>query len=65
MRCSRVAASKLKPVPKEEKLNIFFSHMARLAILAIYGHIAIGPYMTNMAMWGVPEKGYQNATQQC
>ena len=32
--------------------------------LAIYGHLAIGPYATNMRKWGIPEKNYKNVVQQ-
>ena len=30
-----------------------------------YGHMAIGPYTTNMGKWGIPEKSYKNVAQQC
>ena len=31
----------------------------------IYGHMAIGPYATNMGKWGIPGKSYKNVAQQC
>ena len=39
--------------------------MAKMAKMAIYGHLAIGPRATNMAKWGIPEKSYKNVAQQC
>ena len=33
--------------------------------MAIYGHMAIGPYATNMGKWGIPGKSYKNVAQQC
>ena len=38
--------------------------MAILAILAIFGHLAIGPCATNSGKWGIPEKSYKNVAQQ-
>ena len=35
------------------------------AIMAIYGHMAIGPYATNMGKWGIPGKSNKNVAQQC
>ena len=31
-----------------------------MAHMAIYGHMAIGPYATNMGKWGIPGKSYKN-----
>ena len=31
----------------------------------IFGHMAIGPYATNMGKWGIPGKSYKNVAQQC
>ena len=36
-----------------------------MAKMAIYGHLAIGPYGTNMGKWGIPEKSHANVAQQC
>ena len=33
------------------------------AKMAIYGHLAIGPYATNMGKWGIPEKSITNVAQ--
>ena len=34
--------------------------------MAIYfGHMAIGPYATNMGKWGIPGQSYKNVAQQC
>ena len=35
-----------------------------MAKMAIYGHLAIEPYVTNMGKWGIPEKSYENVAQQ-
>ena len=32
--------------------------------LAIYGHLAFGPWPTNNGKWGIPEKSYKNVAQQ-
>ena len=37
----------------------------KMPFMAIYGHLAIGPYVTNMGKWGIPEKSYKNVAQQC
>ena len=53
---------------------LYLSHMVRwsdghkwpyMAIMAIYGHLAIGPCATNVSKWGIPEKSYQNVAEQC
>ena len=36
-----------------------------MAKMAIYGHLAIGPYATNLVKWGIPEKNFKNVAQQC
>ena len=36
-----------------------------MAIMAIYGHLAIGPCATKIGKWGIPEKSYKNVAQQC
>ena len=36
-----------------------------MAKMAIYGHLAIGPYATNMGKWVIPEMNYKNVAQQC
>ena len=36
----------------------------QMAILAIFGHLAIGPCATNSGKWGIPEKSYKNVAQQ-
>ena len=33
--------------------------------MAIYGHMAIEPYATNMGKQGIPEKNSKNVAQQC
>ena len=35
-----------------------------MAKMAIYGHLAIGPWVTNSGKWGIPEKSYKNVAQQ-
>jgi hypothetical protein len=35
-----------------------------MAKMAIYGHLAIGPWATNSGKWGIPEKSYKNVAQQ-
>ena len=34
------------------------------AILAIFGHLAIGPCATNSGKWGIPEKNYKNVLKE-
>ena len=41
------------------------SYVLSLPYLAIYDHVAIGAYATNMGEWGIPEKSYKNIAQQC
>ena len=31
--------------------------------MAIYGHMAIGPYAINMGKWGIPGKSIKNVAQ--
>jgi len=33
--------------------------------MATYGHMAIGPYATNMGKYGIPGKSNKNVAQQC
>ena len=42
----------------------FNGKMAKNRFLAIYGHLAIGPWTTNSGNWGIPEKIYKNVAQQ-
>ena len=42
----------------------FNGKMAKNRFLAIYGHLAIGPWATNSGKWGIPEKSYKNVAQQ-
>ena len=35
-----------------------------MAKMAIYGHLAIEPFVTKMGKWGIPEKSYENVAQQ-
>ena len=35
-----------------------------MAKMAIYGHLAIGPWATNSGKWAIPEKSYKNVAQQ-
>ena len=39
--------------------------MAQYGHMAILGHMAIGPYATNMGKWGIPGKSYKNVAQLC
>ena len=39
--------------------------MAKYGHMAILGHMAIGPYATNMGKWGIPGKSNKNVAQQC
>ena len=32
--------------------------------MAIFGHLAIGPWATNSGKWGIPEKIYKNVAKQ-
>ena len=45
--------------------NINGKMTKNMAKMAIYGHLAIGPYATNMGKWGFPEMSYKNEAQQC
>ena len=36
----------------------------KMAKMAIYGHLAIGPWATKSGKWGIPEKSYKNVAQQ-
>ena len=44
-------------------INGHFGHI--WPYLAIYGHMAIGPYAKNIGKWGIPGKNFKNVAQQC
>ena len=40
--------------------TVFVFALGKMAKMAIYGHLAIGPCATNSGKWGIPEKSYKN-----
>ena len=44
-----------------EMLNL--TYVTFWPYLAIYGHLAIGPWAINSGKWGIPEKSYKNVAQ--
>ena len=47
------------------KFSVFLCQAKpKLPYLAIYGHLAIGPWATNSGKWGIPEKSYKNVALQ-